>query len=281
MRIVSAATIEAAIIEAIGQISYCPDPGIKPALQRALKEEHEPLAIDVLNTILENLSAAEEDKIPLCQDTGSLVVFAEIGNEVVIEGETLDEIVNNALIQATQKYGLRRSILNDPLYNRQNSENNAPAIIHVHLTKNAKIRMVLAQKGGGAENMSQLKMMNPSATEDDIISFVVRTVIEAGGRACPPLVIGVGIGGNFEDVALLAKRALMRPLGEPNPDPRYAELEHKILIAVNETGVGAQGLGGKCTALGVQIEVAPCHIASLPVAVNLQCHAHRHIEIEI
>ena len=281
MRIVSAATIEAAIIEAIGQISYCPDPGIKPALQRALKEEHEPLAIDVLNTILENLSAAEEDKIPLCQDTGSLVVFAEIGNEVVIEGETLDEIVNNALIQATQKYGLRRSILNDPLYNRQNSENNAPAIIHVHLTKNAKIRMVLAQKGGGAENMSQLKMMNPSATEDDIISFVVRTVIEAGGRACPPLVIGVGIGGNFEDVALLAKRALMRPLGEPNPDPRYAELEHKILIAVNETGVGAQGLGGKCTALGLQIEVAPCHIASLPVAVNLQCHAHRHIEIEI
>lgn len=281
MRIVSAATIEAAIIEAIGQISFCPDPGIKPALQRALKEEHEPLAIDVLNTILENLSAAEEDKIPLCQDTGSLVVFAEIGNEVVIEGETLDEIVNNALIQATQKYGLRRSILNDPLYNRQNSENNAPAIIHVHLTKNAKIRMVLAQKGGGAENMSQLKMMNPSATEDDIISFVVRTVIEAGGRACPPLVIGVGIGGNFEAVALLAKRALMRPLGEPNPDPRYAELEQKILIAVNETGVGTQGLGGKCTALGVQIEVAPCHIASLPVAVNLQCHAHRHIEIEI
>lgn len=281
MRIVSAATIEAAIIEAIGQISFCPDPGIKPALQRALKEEHEPLAIDVLNTILENLSAAEEDKIPLCQDTGSLVVFAEIGNEVVIEGETLDEIVNNALIQATQKYGLRRSILNDPLYNRQNSENNAPAIIHVHLTKNAKIRMVLAQKGGGAENMSQLKMMNPSATEDDIISFVVRTVIEAGGRACPPLVIGVGIGGNFEDVALLAKRALMRPLGEPNPDPRYAELEQKILIAVNETGVGTQGLGGKCTALGVQIERAPCHIASLPVAVNLQCHAHRHIEIEI
>ena len=281
MRIVSAATIEVAIIEAIGQISFCPDPGIKPALQRALKEEHEPLAIDVLNTILENLSAAEEDKIPLCQDTGSLVVFAEIGNEVIIEGETLDEIVNNALIQATQKYGLRRSILNDPLYNRQNSENNAPAIIHVHLTKNSKIRLVLAQKGGGAENMSQLKMMNPSATEDDIISFVVRTVIEAGGRACPPLVIGVGIGGNFEDVALLAKRALMRPLGEPNPDPRYAELEHKIFIAVNETGVGTQGLGGKCTALGVQIEVAPCHIASLPVAVNLQCHAHRHIEIEI
>lgn len=281
MRIIPAHTIETAIIKALGQISFCPDPGIKPVLQRALQAEHEPLAKDVISTILENLRDAAEDKIPLCQDTGSLVVFAEIGNEVSIEGEILQEIINNALAQATLKYGLRRSILKDPLYNRQNSENNTPAIVHVQFAKNDKIRLHLAQKGGGAENMSQLQMMNPSSTEEDIINFVIKTVVQAGGRACPPLVIGIGLGGNFEEVALLAKQALMRPLGKANSDPLYAALETKILAAVNSTGVGAQGLGGNCTALGVQIETAPCHIASLPVAVNLQCHAHRHIEIEI
>lgn len=278
-RYLSAEEIETKLIAAIGEITYQPDPAIKPALLNVYDEETAELPRDVLASIITNIEIAPEDKIPLCQDTGTFVLFAYVGNELIITGQPLQEIVNSALIKATAKYYLRTSILSDPLFQRVNTGNNAPAILHIRIVQGDSLVLHLAQKGGGAENKSRLKMFNPSATDEHIVQFAVETVIRAGAQACPPLILGLGIGGSFETCALLAKEALFLPLKQANYDPLYAALEDKILKAVNETGIGVQGMGGNCTALAVHIATAPCHIASLPVAINLQCHAHRHCEI--
>jgi len=256
-----------------------PDPVVIELITKAMDAEQDELAKDILSTILENAHQARITGIPLCQDTGTLVAFVEMGREVIIPEQTIENVINQALEEATRECGMRASILADPLYNRINTFSNSPAIIHLRQVEGEDLNIRLALKGGGAENMSRLAMLTPAHAEQDIIDYIVDTVIAAGGRPCPPLIIGVGIGGNFETCALLAKEALLEPLDKPHPHSSYAALEQKILQAVNATNVGPQGMGGMNTALAVKIKVAPCHIASLPVAVNLQCHAHRHMEI--
>jgi len=280
-RYVSCETIESELANAIKYITFTPDPELPARLKNALANETSEISKDILNCMLKNIELAPKIEIPLCQDTGTLVVFAEIGNQCIIEGPPLTEIINETLIKVSKELYLRPSIVKDPLLQRENTGNNAPAIVHISIIKGDKIKLHIDQKGGGAENKSRLQMFTPSASSEDIKNFVVETVTLAGGNACPPLIIGIGIGGNFETCALLAKKAILQPLSKKNPLKEYAILEQEILESVNATGIGVQGLGGKTTALVVHILTAPCHIASLPVAVNLQCHSHRHMELVI
>ncbi|MBM4404282.1 MAG: fumarate hydratase [Candidatus Cloacimonetes bacterium] len=279
MRIIPAAEIHTAVTEAIGNIAYGIDPLLKSALERALAAETSATARDVLSTLLENAAVSGRARIPYCQDTGTVVVFAGIGNEVLISGALLDEIINSAVSDAWKVNYLRPSIVCCPLSRTPNSGDNTPAVIHHRITAGDKLHLSIALKGGGAENMSAIKMLSPTASEDEIIGYVTEIVTKAGGKACPPVILGIGIGGNFETAAMNAKHALFVPLDSRHPDDRIARLEQRILQAVNATGIGPQGMGGKTTALAVHVITAPCHIASLPVAINLQCHAHRHCEI--
>ncbi len=246
-----------------------------------MDDESSGIGKDILASLIENSAIAHRQKTPLCQDTGSLVVFAELGSDVCIAGGNLPDLINEAVSNAWKDNYLRASIASDPLFERRNTKHNTPAILHVELVPGQRLRLTIAQKGGGAENMSVLKMLTPGMDGADIIDLVKETIVCAGGKPCPPVIIGIGIGGNFETCALLAKKALFIPLNTPNPDPNYAKLERDILHEVNQSGIGPQGLGGNCTALAVHILHAPCHIASLPVAINLQCHAHRHGSIEL
>lgn len=268
------------VVEAIGFITFHPDPMIETLLQNCLLKEKKELPRDVIHTIISNIQLSPDCGIPLCQDTGSLVVFAELGSALSLE-EDLSSTLNEAMAIAQKKFFLRASLLSDPLFARNNTGNNTPVTLHLSQVPGDQLKLLMAQKGGGAENMSRLKMFNPSANDQDIAEFVVETVKRAGAKACPPLVVGLGIGGNFETCALLAKRALFDPLNSPNPAEFYARMEQELLEKINATEIGAQGMGGVSTCLAVKIRTAECHIASLPVAVNLQCHAHRHIEISI
>lgn len=219
--------------------------------------------------------------MPLCQDTGFAVFFVEYGENVQVDGEGITAAINAGVRDGYAKYFLRKSIVEEPLFERKNTKDNTPAVIHFTPVPGEHIRIVLAPKGGGSENMSALRMMKPSDGRDAVVKFVVESVKNAGGNPCPPVIVGVGIGGTFEKCAQIAKSALLRKVGKPNPDPRYAELEREILEKINQTGVGSQGLGGDITALAVHVEYFPCHIASLPVAVNLNCHAARHTEVTL
>jgi fumarate hydratase subunit alpha len=251
------------------------------ALRRALRKETSPLGRHVLKQCLDNAAMAAEQKMPLCQDCGLAVFLVRQGDKVIIKGGPLAQAINQGVRQGYTAGYLRKSCVSDPLYLRDNSGDNTPAVIHWEQVAGDKLEMVLLPKGGGAENASRLAMLNPYQGEQGVIDLVRKTVTEAGGNPCPPLVIGVGIGGNFERCALLAKKALLRPLGAHNPDPRYGKLEKKIFTLVNKTGVGPQGLGGNSTCLVVNIEQEPCHMSSLPVAVNLNCHVHRHIKVTL
>lgn len=233
-----------------------------------------------LRSILDNLSAAKEMGLPICQDTGMAILFIEMGQEVHITGGSFEESINEGVRLAYKEGYLRKSVVQDPL-KRGNTEDNTPAIIHFSLKEGDKLRITAAPKGFGSENMSRLKMFTPSATEEDIIAYIQETVLIAGSQPCPPIVIGVGLGGDFEECALLAKKALIRPIGAVSEDPFYAGLEQKALAAVNRTNIGAQGFGGKITALAVHIETYPTHIAGLPVAVNIGCHVNRHVTAEL
>jgi len=246
--------------------------------QKALGREESPIGVEVLGQILENAHIATTEFVPMCQDTGVTVVFVELGEDVRLDGSGLIEAINRGVAQGYQEGYLRKSMVRDPL-RRQNTGDNTPAIVHVDLVPGDRLKMTVAAKGGGAENMSALKMLRPADGLPGVVHFVLETVKKAGPNACPPLVVGVGIGGNLEKCALLAKKALFRPLEQKHPDPFYAQLEEELLEKVNNLGVGPQGMGGTQTALAVHIEVFPCHIASLPVAVNLDCHAHRHREV--
>ena len=238
------------------------------------------LAKDILNDLEKNISAAREYDIPVCQDTGMAVVFVEIGQDVHIVGDLLEDAINKGIAKGYENGYLRKSVVKDPI-NRINTNDNTPGIIHTQIVKGDKIKITVAPKGFGSENMSRIYMLNPSVSEEDIIDKVVETVILAGGNPCPPLVVGVGIGGDFEMAAILSKKALCRSVSKHNEDDYYANLEKKILDRINKTGIGPQGFGGDTTALAVLIETYPTHIAGLPLAVNIGCHVSRHKSIII
>lgn len=248
---------------------------LEASIASASQREENALGRSILCDLCENMRAARELGLPVCQDTGMAVVFAEIGQEVHFTGGSFEEAVNEGVHRGYTEGLLRCSVAADPI-RRGNTGDNTPAVIHTRLVPGDRVSLTVAPKGFGSENMSRLQMMTPAATEDDLIAFVAETVRLAGGNPCPPVVLGVGIGGDFEQCALLAKTALCRPVSERNKDPFYAELEEKMLRAVNETGVGPQGFGGDTTALAVNIEWAPTHIAGLPIAVNVGCHVTRH-----
>ena len=229
----------------------------------------------MLNTLLDNVSAAEEINVPICQDTGMAVVFLKVGQDVHFVGGDITEAINNGVRAAYIDGLLRKSVVSDPL-NRVNTKDNTPAIIHIEIIPGEKVEITAAPKGFGSENMSGVKMLVPAAGREGVVNAVLDIVKNAGSNPCPPMVIGVGIGGDFEQCALLSKKALCRSLETSNSNPFYAEMEEELLKKVNELGIGPQGFGGKTTALGVNIEYAPTHIAGLPVAVNIGCHVTRH-----
>ncbi len=254
--------------------------GMRECIENAQKCEESPLCAGVLGDIVSNLDCADELGVPICQDTGMAVVFAEVGQECHITGGAFEDAVNKGVARGYIDGRLRLSIVSDPL-RRVNTNDNTPAVIHTRIVEGDRIALTVAPKGFGSENMSRLKMFTPAAKKRDIISFVTETVSIAGSNPCPPIVVGVGIGGDFEYCAYLAKKALCRDLAERSPDPGYAELEREMLEEINKTGIGAQGFGGTVTALYVNIEKAPTHIAGLPVAVNIGCHVTRHAAAEI
>jgi fumarate hydratase subunit alpha len=248
-------------------------------LRDALKKEKSEIGKNVISQIIENDEIALENKEPMCQDTGMVVCFVELGYDVHLEGD-LYEAINEGVRQAYHDGLLRKSVAKHPI-TRGNTNDNTPAIIHVKLVPGHQIKITLAPKGGGSENMSLVKMLIPSDGVEGIKKLVLHTIFYAGGKPCPPLVVGVGIGGNLEKSALIAKEAIMRDLHDVNPDPVLAKLEKELLDEINQLGVGPMGFGGSTTALAVKINAYPCHIASLPVAVNLQCHASRHKDMTI
>ena len=251
------------------------------ALERARQVERDALARQVLDTLEENLVAAREMNIPICQDTGMAVVFVDLGADVHIVGGTLESAINMGVARAYGEGKMRLSIVSDPLFDRCNTGDNTPAIIHIRSVAGDSLTLTAAPKGFGSENMSRLKMFTPAATADDIADFVVDAVKQAGANPCPPITIGVGIGADFEGVALLSKKALMQPVDSKHEDARYQELEERILARVNQLGIGPQGFGGDTTAFAVHILTAPTHIAGLPCAVSISCHANRHLSITI
>ena len=246
------------------------------ALKQAREKEKSEVACDVLDKILENVEIAAKQQIPLCQDTGAAVVMLELGQEIHISGGNLYTAINEGVRQGYANGYLRKSIVRQPFSERINTKDNTPAMIYTDIVAGDKLKITVMPKGGGSENMSRLTVLAPAQGRQGIIDFVVNRVDEAGSNPCPPVIVGVGIGGTTEKTMMLAKRALLRKIGEPNRDVEIAELEKDILKQVNNLGIGAMGYGGTITALAVHIEVFPCHIASLPVAVNLQCWCARH-----
>ncbi len=251
---------------------------VEDALKEALKKEKSPFGKEILEQIILNSNIAKKEKIPICQDTGIVIIFAEIGCELKIEGDLYSALEEG--VKKGYKEGYLRMSVCHPL-SRRNTQSNTPVFFHMEIVKGDRLRMWIMTKGGGAENMSRLYMLLPTEGWEGIKKRIIETVVEAGARACPPLIVGVGIGGSFETAPILAKKALLRKTGEPSPDPEIAKMEKEVLEDLNRTGIGPQGLGGTVTALAVHINMMPCHIASLPVAVNLQCHAHRKIFLEI
>ena len=250
------------------------------ALHKALEIEESPVGRSIIERIIENARIADQGEYPYCQDTGFAVVYVELGQDVKLVGGDLYEAINEGVRKGYMEGYLRKSIVRDPL-RRVNTGDNTPAVIWTDVVPGDKVRITVAAKGGGSENMSEVRMLKPADGTEGVKDFVVDRVERSGGNPCPPIVVGVGIGGTFEKCAWLAKKAALRKIGERNPDPFYAEMEEELLERINKLGIGPQGLGGRVTALDVHIEAYPCHIASLPVAVNIQCHADRHKSVVI
>ena len=247
-------------------------------LKKIAETEVSPVGKNILDQIVTNHEIAQENQVPMCQDTGIVVIFLEIGTEVYMDGD-IYEAVNEGIRRGYEKGFLRNSVVKDPL-DRVNTKDNTPGIIHTKLIPGSdKVKIIVAPKGGGSENMSAIRMLKPADGIEGIKEFVVETIKKAGGNPCPPIIVGVGIGGSFEEAALLAKESLMRDVNDSSSNPINAKLEDELLELVNKTGVGPMGLGGRNTALSVKVEAYPCHIASLPVAININCHAARHKEI--
>lgn len=269
------------IIKTVKELSieanyYLPN-DVKEAIEKAEKNEKWPIANNILNKILENSQIASAEKMPICQDTGMACVFIDIGQDVHITGGSLEEAINEGVRQGYAEGFLRKSVVKDPLH-RVNTNDNTPALIYYNMVPGDKVKITVAPKGFGSENMSRIAMLKPSDGLEGVKNFVLETVRIAGPNPCPPIVIGIGIGGNFDKVAYLAKKALLRYVNEKNVDEFYGNLEKELLEEVNKIGIGPQGFGGKTTALALNIETYPTHIAGLPVAVNINCHATRHKE---
>lgn len=250
---------------------------VTDSLKKALEKEESPTGREIIDQILENNKIAREEQVPMCQDTGFAVFFVDMGDQVQIQDGNLFEAINEGVRQGYIEGYLRKSILDDPVKGK-NTGDNTPAIIHLNIVPGDKLKITFAPKGGGSENMSEVKMMKPSDGIEGIKKFVVDMVKRSGSNPCPPIVVGVGIGGTFEMCAQVAKKSLLRPIGSRNPDPFYAKVEEDLLEEINKLGIGPQGLGGTTTALDVHIETFPRHIASFPAAVNINCHAARHKE---
>jgi fumarate hydratase subunit alpha len=277
MREVHTDQIVQAVIEMCVEANYDLGSDVMRALEGALKVEESPIGRDVLCQLIENANIARQESVPMCQDCGVATVFVEIGQDLHITGGYWLDAVNEGVRRGYQDGYLRKSMLNDPVH-RVNTRDNTPAVVHLEMVPGDQLKLMVAPKGGGAENMIRMKMLKPSDGVEGIKRLVLETVFEAGTNPCPPIVLGVGIGGTFEKTALISKKALFRPLGTPNPDADMAALERDLLQAVNALGIGPMGMGGRVTALAVHVESFACHIASLPVAVSINCHAHRHKE---
>jgi fumarate hydratase subunit alpha len=251
------------------------------AFQSAVEKEESPIGKEVLKQILLNAQTAKEEQMAYCQDTGVAVLFVEIGQDVHVVGGSLVDALNEGVRQAYTEGYLRASMVYDPVFERKNTKDNTPAVIHFFIVPGDKIRITFAPKGAGSENTSRLAMLKPADGWEGVKRFVLETVKLAGPNACPPLTVGVGIGGNFEYCALLSKKALLRKTGERSKDPVARRIEEELIEDINKLGLGPMGFGGTVTAVDVRVELYPCHIASLPVAVNVQCHASRHAEVEL
>ena len=256
---------------------YLPE-DVVAALKKAREEEESPMACYALDRILENIEFAAKEQIAICQDTGVAIVFLELGQEVHITGGDLYTAVNNGVSQGYVNGYLRKSVVRQPILTRANTKDNTPAMIYTDIVPGDKLKVIAKPKGGGSENMTRLTVLTPAQGRQGIIDYVVNRVDESGSNPCPPIIVGVGVGGTTEKTMMLSKKALLRKVGEPNPDTEAAELEKEILNRVNNLGIGAMGYGGRITALAVHVETSPCHIASVPVAVNLQCWCARHKE---
>ena len=281
MREIKAGDITETVAQLSQRANFELDEDVLAALKQAQQIEESPLGKEVLHQIIENAQIAERKNLPLCQDCGTAVIFLEIGQEVHIVGGDLYTAVTEGVRQGYTQGYLRKSMVSQPFSARKNTNDNTPPVIHTEIVAGDRIKVICLCKGAGAENMSKLAMLRPGDGREGISDLVVRTVDEAGANPCPPLIVGVGIGANIEEVMLLAKKSLLRQVGKPNPDPEVAELEKELLARINDLGIGPLGLGGSTTALAVHAEVRPTHIGCLPVAINLQCHSARHKEARL
>ncbi len=277
MREIEVTQVTQAVKAAAIAANYEPGADLLAALARGAELETSPSGKEIFRQLLENARIAREERIPMCQDCGLAVIFAEIGQDVHLVGGDFTAAINEGIRQGYVEGHLRKSLCH-PL-TRANTGDNTPAVIHAEIVPGDRLKLTVVPKGGGSENMSRLYMLKPAEGLSGLKTHVLLTVEEAGPNPCPPIIVGVGIGGTFERAALLAKKSLLRELGQPNPDPEVAEIERELLEEVNHLGIGPQGLGGRITAMAVHILMQPCHIASLPVAVNIQCHASRHQEV--
>lgn len=281
IRQIKAETLTETVKQLFLDCNYFIGKDIMTALEKARENEKSEVGKSVLTQIIENDKLAAKEEVPLCQDTGMAILFVEYGDKVVIEDGSFEDAVNEGVRQAYKDGYLRKSVVNDPVFDRLNTKDNTPAIIHTRIVKGDKIKITAGGKGFGSENMSAIKMLTPSYGIEGVKKFILDTVRTAGPNPCPPIVVGVGIGGTFERCAQLAKKATFRAIDTHNEDERYAKLEDELLESINKMGFGPAGLGGTTTAIGVNIETSPTHIAGMPVAVNICCHAARHASAEI
>jgi fumarate hydratase subunit alpha len=281
MREIAAAQISEKVAELFVEATHFLPEDVVAALRRARESEVSPLGCQILDDILTNAEVAAQETIPLCQDTGTAVVFVELGQDVHIAGGGLEEAINQGVAEAYTEGFLRKSIVEEPFSARKNTGDNTPAVVHVDLVAGDRLKIKVMPKGGGCENMSRMTVLLPGQGREGVVNFVLRAVEEAAGNPCPPLVLGVGIGGTAEHCMLLAKKAITRRVGEPSPDVETADLERELLTKVNALGLGPQAVGGANTALAVHVETFPTHITALPVAVNMQCHSARLKEAEL
>jgi fumarate hydratase subunit alpha len=278
MRPIDAQKITDAVAELCRRANCELGEDMRRALEDAVSAEESPVGKEILSQLIENADIACDEQVPMCQDTGLTVVFVELGQEVHVTGGSLNDAINAGVAEGYRGGYLRNSIVRHPLQ-RENTGDNTPAVVHTEIVPGDKLKIIVAPKGGGSENMSGVRMLKPSDGVEGVKRFVLELVEAAGSNPCPPIIVGVGMGGTMEMAAILAKKVLLRRVGDHNPNPADADLESELLDLVNSTGIGPAGLGGRITALAVNVETYPCHIASLPVAVNIQCHAARHKEV--
>ena len=278
MREIKANQIKNKVKELFLKANFYINPGPMQRLKKSLEEENFPIGKYVLKMIIENNKIASREEVPICQDTGMAVVFMGVGQEVHLVDGDFTEVINRGVKEAYQEGYLRKSVVDDPVFERKNTKTNTPAIIYTDIVPGDNIKLLVMPKGFGSENMSTIVMLKPADGEKEIVDFVVETVKKAGPNPCPPTIIGVGIGGTIDKAMVIAKKAIVRKINQPNKNPKYAALEKEILAKINNLGIGPAGLGGNITCLAVHIDYLPTHIAGLPVAVNVCCHADRHAE---